>query len=142
MRRKIKHASGIKTGVYKSQLENNNAEILNKLGVDWEYEPITVTYLVPAKVHKYTPDFVLTNASHDVMFIETKGYLDDDERKKFKHVRAAHPTTDIRFVFANWLTRISPKSKTTYKQWAEKLGFLCANKTIPKTWILEFLHND
>jgi hypothetical protein len=48
------------------------------------------------------------------MYVETKGYWDADDRKKFLYIKASRPDIDLRFIFNNPNARIRKKSKTTY----------------------------
>lgn len=130
-----------KLNTWRSGLEEIIAEQLAKdKRIIWDYETMVFMYVVPESLHKYTPDFILTNKTQQ-MFIETKGFMDLQERKKFKHLKEQFPKLDLRFVFSNWNNKITKTSKTTYKIWAEKLGFPCANKIIPKQWLEEMSHD-
>ena len=71
------------------------------------------------------------------MFIETKGRLLLDDKKKHLYIKEQYPELDTRFVFQNANAKFSKNSKTTYAMWAEKHGFKWAEKTIPVEWINE-----
>ncbi len=122
-----------RTASYKSGLEEQNAQRLTSLGVPVKYESEVIEYEIPAKKHKYHPDFKLPNG----IFIETKGYLISADRKKHLLVKAQHPQIDLRFVFGNARNRINKGSKTTYAMWAESNGFQWAEKLIPESWTRE-----
>ncbi len=62
---------GIKEG-YRSGLEVGVAEELRRLGIPFTYETERLSYLIPARTAKYTPDFILPKAG-GVWFFETKG---------------------------------------------------------------------
>ncbi len=127
-----KHPSGIRTGRYKSRLEATIADQLdNYKKISWSYETKKVPYVIRST---YTPDFIIG----DNVWVEAKGYMDADERRKFQEIRKQYPLVDIRFVFSNWDTRCSKGGKMTYRGWAEKYNFRCADKTIPTYWIKEF----
>ena len=115
----------------RSGFERDVMRSLNVRGVPFGYEPIALDYVIN---HTYTPDFILPNG----IIIEAKGFFDSKDRTKHLAVREQHPDLDIRFLFQNANTRFSPKSKTTYGQWASKKGFLWAHGVvIPDAWINE-----
>lgn len=114
-------------------MEKVNAQFLKEQRVEVQYEEFKLKYEVPAKVSRYTPDFLLPNA----IVIETKGRFMTADRKKHLLIQEQHPDLDIRFVFSNPNTRISKQSKTTYAMWCETNGFKYAAKLIPQAWIEE-----
>ena len=118
---------------YRSGLENTLADQLKAAGVSFTYETTKINYMVPATLHTYTPDFVLSNG----IIIESKGLFSVEDRKKHLLVKAQHPELDIRFVFQNPHNRLYKGSPTTYAMWAEKNGFKWARKTIPAEWLKE-----
>ena len=72
------------------------------------------------------------------MYIETKGRWTSADRLKMKHVLASNPGIDIRMVFQNPTQKISKASKTTYQDYANKLGIIhVAKKDIPTEWLSE-----
>ena len=70
-----------RTSKYRSGLEEQVADLLSNLGIDYEYESTKISYTIS---HNYTPDFILPN-KHVVL--ECKGYWDSDDRRKIKNVR-------------------------------------------------------
>lgn len=131
---KRKPTQGVRTSNgFRSGLEQKIAESLDKAGVSYTYEDQVIEYLKPAKIAKYTPDFVLENG----IIIEVKGRFLTADRQKHLLVRKQRPDLDIRFVFSRSKERISKKSKTTYAMWCEKHGFLYADETIPQEWLQE-----
>ena len=123
---------GLKYG-FRSGLEEAIADRLTSKGVGFTFEELTINYTKPARVSKYTPDFVLEN---DII-IESKGRFLTEDRQKHLLVKSQHPELDIRFVFSNSKTKISKRSKTTYADWCIKNGFLYADKEIPDAWLKE-----
>ena len=112
----------------RSHLEEQVAELLEDLDIDYEYENHKIPYLIEAK---YIPDFKVGD-----IYLETKGYFPADQRKKMKAVKATNPDLDIRLVFQAPYNKISKHSKTTYAKWAEKNGFpWCAYYAIPVDWL-------
>ena len=100
----------------RSRLEEQVAELLTNLNIEYGYEPDKFSYVIEAK---YTPDFKVGD-----VYLETKGF--------FK------PALDVRLVFQAPYNKISKNSKTTYAAWAEKNGFQwCPYYDIPLDWLNE-----
>lgn len=118
---------------YRSGLEEKVAAQLETAGISYGYEAQLLKYIKPARVSKYTPDFILSNG----IIIETKGRFVTADRQKHILIKDQHPDLDIRFVFSNPNTRISKQSKTTYAMWCDKHGFRYAKALIPSEWIAE-----
>ena len=134
-----KRATALKYG-YKSGLEHVVAEAIKSTPYDLKYETETINYIVPERKAKYTPDFVFTKRNGQFMFVETKGRWTTADRTKMKHVLASNPGVDIRMVFQNPNQRLSKTSKTTYAEYALKLGIRhVAKKDIPSEWLEECL---
>ena len=93
---------------YRSGLEEQVADLLSGLGIDYDYETTKISYVIE---HNYTPDFVLPN-KHVVL--EWKGYWDSKDRRKIKAVLKQNPDLDLRMIFQSPYNRLSKKSKTTY----------------------------
>jgi hypothetical protein len=114
---------------FRSGLEEKVADLLTNLGVKYEYESTKVAYQLMCC---YTPDFLLPNG----VYLETKGRLTQEDRRKMKAVKQANPDVDIRFVFQSPFNKINKGSKTTYASWAERNGFpWCAFHSIPIEWL-------
>jgi hypothetical protein len=134
-----KRAAALKYG-YKSGLEHVVAEAIKSTPYDLKYETEIVNYIVPERKAKYTPDFVFTKRNGQFMFVETKGRWTTADRTKMKHVLASNAGIDIRMVFQNPNQRLSKTSKTTYAEYALKLGIKhVAKKDIPSEWLEECL---
>jgi hypothetical protein len=132
-----KRANALKYG-YKSGLEQTVAEQIKSTEYDLKYETEIINYIVPERKAKYTPDFVFIKRNGNFMFIETKGRWTTADRQKMKHVLASNPGVDIRMVFQNPNQRLSKTSKTTYAEFALKLGIQhVAKKDIPAEWLSE-----
>ncbi|TPI67677.1 endodeoxyribonuclease [Mesorhizobium sp. B3-1-3] len=119
---------------FRSGLEDVVAGKLDDAGVPYTYESFKITYEVPARLAKYTPDFRLLDNG---IIVETKGQFVTADRHKHKLIKEQHPELDIRFVFSRSGTRISKQSQTTYAMWCQSQGFLYADKSIPQAWIDE-----
>lgn len=116
---------------FRSGLEELNADLLQRLGVPFDYEAYKLSYV--KKPATYLTDFILPNG----IIVETKGHFVSEDRTKHVLIKAQHPGLDLRFVFSNPRTKIGKKSETTYGRWCELKGFAYATKTIPLVWILE-----
>jgi hypothetical protein len=124
---KLKERQHIK---FKSRLEENVADLLEGLGVSYEYEPTRVPYTIQ---HHYCPDFVLPNH----VYLETKGYWDAKDRRKILAVKKDNPDLDLRLVFQAPYNTISKKSKTTYAMWCEKHAIPWTSfHNIPLEWLI------
>lgn len=125
-------AKGMLMG-FRSGLEGNNAKHLEALQVPVLYETFAIPYVVPQKAHRYTPDFLLPNG----IIVETKGIWDATDRAKHLLVKLQYPELDIRVVFTRGKAPIYPGSATTCAEWADKHGFVWAEKLIPESWVRE-----
>ena len=124
---KLKESKTIK---YRSKLEENVANLLQGLGVSYEYESERVSYTIQ---HHYTPDFVLPNH----VLLETKGYWDPADRRKILAVKKDNPYLDLRMVFQSPYNKINKKSKTTYAMWCEKHDIPWTSyHNIPLEWLI------
>ena len=134
-----KRAEAYKYG-YKSGLELTVSKQIESTEYSLNYETETLNYIVPERKAKYTPDFVFTKKTGELMFIETKGRWTATDRLKMKHVLTSNPGVDIRMVFQNPNQKISKSSATTYEIYANKLGIKhVAKKDIPTEWLEECL---
>jgi hypothetical protein len=116
-------------GPYKSGLERLFVKLAGESKLDFQYEIQTFSYIIPSH---YTPDFLIAPNK----FIETKGYLSPSNRMRLLCFKEQHPDVEILLLFGNWDNKISSRSKTTYKEWAEGHGFRCADikDGIPVSW--------
>jgi hypothetical protein len=115
--------------MFRSGLEKKVASLLQSLKVPYEYEDCKLAYVLQCN---YIPDFHLPNG----VFLEVKGRLTSEDRRKMIAVKKSNPDLDIRFVFQAPFNKIYKGSKTTYAKWAEKNGFLWTSyTTIPIEWL-------
>ena len=119
---------------FRSGLEARIADDLKGKGVRFDYEKLKVSYTVPARDAKYTPDFLLLANG---IIIEAKGIFDAEDRKKHLLIKQQHPDLDIRLVFSRANAPIYKGSPTTHAKWAEHHGFKWAEKLVPQAWIDE-----
>lgn len=85
----------------------------------------------------YNPDFVVEREDGHKIYIEAKGYLDDNARRKMIAVRKCHPDKDIRFIFYS-NNKIRKGARMRYLDWAEKNGFnhsIVGNR-VPVEWLV------
>ena len=124
---KLKESKNVK---FRSKLEEKVANLLEGLGVSYEYESEKLSYTIE---HNYTPDFRLPN----YVYLETKGYWDAADRRKVLAVKKDNPDVDLRMVFQSPYNTISKSSKTTYAKWCEKHDIpWCAFHNIPIDWLV------
>ncbi len=116
------------TSRYRSKFEGRIAAALQKQGVDFKYEVVTLPYTLELQ---YTPDFVLPNG----VIVETKGVFPTEDRRKMLAVKRQYPQLDIRICFMKADVKLSKAPRSlTYWQWAEKAGFLWCEGHIPTSW--------
>jgi predicted nuclease of restriction endonuclease-like RecB superfamily len=124
---KLKESKNIK---FRSKLEERVANLLEGLGVSYEYENTQVPYIIQ---HHYVPDFVLPNH----VYLEAKGYWAPSDRRKILAVVRDNPDLDLRMVFQAPFNTISKKSKTTYAKWCEKHNIPWTSyHDIPLDWLI------
>ena len=124
---KLKESKNIK---FRSKLEEKVANLLEGLGVSYEYEHAQVPYIIQ---HHYVPDFVLPNH----VYLETKGYWAPSDRRKILAVVRDNPELDLRMVFQAPYNTISKKSKTTYAMWCDKHDIPWTSfHSIPLEWLI------
>ena len=97
---------GKRSGKFRSNFERTVAEDLDKRKIEYEFEPYTIPYIIPAKDRTYLPDFILPNG----VVIECKGWFNVADRQKMLYVKECNPDLDIRFVLMSPNSTISKKS--------------------------------
>jgi len=119
---------------FRSKFEKDFSTQLKRKRIDFDYESDNIPYVIE---HKYKTDFSLNKKDGGIMYVETKGYLKSQDRRKYLAVKECNPDIDLRFVFQNASNKIRKGSSTTYGMWASKSGFKWSEKTIPADWIKE-----
>ena len=115
---------------FRSNLEKNIANLLEGLGVSYQYESEKLSYTIE---HNYTPDFVLPNYK----YLEAKGYWSPEDRRKILAVKRDNPDIDLRMIFQSPYNTISKRSKTTYAKWCERHDIPWTSyKDIPIEWLV------
>lgn len=117
------------TNKYRSRAEGDFGKSLTQSGIGFKYETVRIKYTT---VRSYIPDFYLVDFD---FYVEYKGYFRSSDRRKHTLIKEQNPSYDIRFVFQNANNTLSKKSKTTYREWADKNGFLWAEGKLPSSWI-------
>lgn len=112
---------------YRSGFERTIATNLQSRGVEFEYETIELPYKLELN---YIPDLYFPKFG---FYVEVKGYLDYEDRRKHLAIKKEHPDIDIRFVFMRADQKM-PKLKSTHAQWATKNGYLFGDGKIPEEW--------
>lgn len=117
----------------RSKFEARIGKQLINAGVPLDYENVKIKYTQPAKKRTYTPDFILPNG----IIVEAKGRLTRQMRQKHEWINKQYPELDIRFVFQRASNKIYKGSKTSYADWADRLGIPWAEGRIPEEWFKE-----
>lgn len=102
----------------RSGLEKAFANILLEHDIPFTYETTVLPYTVPVSMHRYVVDWTIKG-----VYVETKGRLTGEDRKKMLLVKEQHPDKLIVFVFSNKNKKLYKNSKTSYAAWCEKHGF-------------------
>lgn len=101
---------------FRSKFEES---IADEYGLHSKYETKTLPYQIPATNHTYLPDFEIAPN----VFLEVKGQLLLEDRKKMIQVKQQHPEVTIIFVFQAPKNKITKGGKSNYIDWATKHGF-------------------
>jgi hypothetical protein len=71
------------------------------------------------------------------VFVELKGFLDYEDRRKLESVLRSNPSIKLRILFYR-NNRLRKNSKTLYSDWAERVGIPWAvGNSIPEDWLSE-----
>jgi hypothetical protein len=105
---------------FKSKFEKQVWDKLIKAYPSCKYEPDKYDYIQPEIPRKYIPDF---KTGRSKIYLEAKGKLDLETRKKMVWFKSCNPKIRIVFLFMNPDVKIRKGSKTTYGDWATKEGF-------------------
>ena len=117
---------------YKSGLEEEAVLFLKTRQKKVRYEKLKIEW-EDLRYRTYTPDFELDNG----IIIETKGILDNDDKRKHLAIQKQHPELDIRFVFSNANAKLYKGAKSRYCDWCDKNNFLWSHRIIPQEWLTE-----
>lgn len=111
----------------KNRFEQRIYNLLKKKKVSFKYESERIPYVFHGN---YIPDFVVFGPNGTI-YIETKGYLRPEHKRKMVAVKKLHPDLDIRILFYAF----KPKDI----KWAEKYKFPWCVETIPDEWFNDLL---
>jgi hypothetical protein len=117
--------------IYKSKFEEKFRKILPD---SVTYEPDKLKFKQPEITRTYIPDWKIK----DKVYIETKGKLTSEDRKKMIWVKEQYPDYTFYIFFQNARVKIRKGSKTSYGDWATKVGFEWSDSRdgLPKDWLL------
>jgi predicted nuclease of restriction endonuclease-like RecB superfamily len=96
---------------------------LKRARVSFTYESEKIPYVLAGH---YIPDFII-QTSLGKIYVEAKGYLRPEHKRKMVAVKKQHPEMDLRILFYS--------ANKKFIKWAEKAGFKYAIETIPKEWL-------
>lgn len=120
--------------VFKSKLEEKVWARLKPSFPRVKYESDKFKYSQPQVERTYTPDF---KTGESEVYLEAKGKLDLDTRKKMLWFKESNPDIRIIFLFQNADNKLTKRSKTTYGQWATANGFEWLD--FRKNWLDEYI---
>lgn len=98
--------------MFKSKFEK---EVSSTYGLNDSYEIEAIPYVIESK---YNPDFKLAKN----VFLETKGFFKDSDRRKILAVVKQHPDKKIIMYFQDSTVKLRKKGKMTYGEWCDKNG--------------------
>jgi len=137
-RSKNKNTLHYKGTDYRSMLEVEVVKLLESARKDlrkcfeFKYESEGIPYTLPERM--YVPDFIIERSDGSVVYVEVKGYLDNDSTRKMRAVKECHPDKTFVFLFAKD-NPIRRGAKMKYSDWAEKNGFDWAIGEVPERWL-------
>lgn len=139
---------------FKSLLEQDFAKYLVDQSINYLYEPIKLSYILPEQRKTYTPDFIYDpksrrRISHPVtpedllgkVIIETKGRLTARDAAKMAIIKKTYPELDIRFIFPvdavfNKKQKGRDGGKFRYSDWCIKHNYdYFIGTEPPKEWL-------
>ena len=109
--------------IMRNSFEKRIHRSLKRNKVSFGYECERLTYVLAGS---YIPDFVI-RCPNGKLYIETKGYLRPEDKRKLIAVKRQHPEIDLRIVFYS--------ENKKYIKWCIKHGFKYAIGSIPKDWL-------
>lgn len=96
---------------------------LRRAKIKYKYESEKIAYILACH---YIPDFIIDTPTGK-LYLECKGYLRPEDKRKLRAVKKQHPEMDIRLLFY--------AEKAEYVKWCVKNGFRYAFEKIPKDWL-------
>lgn len=107
----------------RNKFEKDIFRQLKKAKVTFSYEGLRIPYVIAGH---YIPDFIISTPTGRV-YVETKGYLRPEHKRKLIAVKRYNPQIDLRLLFY--------AERKQYVRWAERNGFRWAVGEIPKEWL-------
>ena len=107
----------------KNKFEKKLNAQLKRSKLSFSYESERIPYILYGH---YIPDFIL-ETTRGKLYIEAKGYLRPEHKRKMIAVKKQWPQKDIRIVF------YSPNKQN--EKWAIRNGFTYAFGSIPREWL-------
>jgi len=96
---------------------------LRRARARFKYEEEKIPYVLA--LH-YIPDFIITTKTGKI-YLECKGYLRPEDKRKLCAVKKQHPEIDLRILFY--------ASNRKYIKWAERNGIRYAISVLPQEWL-------
>jgi predicted nuclease of restriction endonuclease-like RecB superfamily len=109
--------------VLRNKFEKRIHRQLKRAKAVFTYETEKIPYVIASH---YIPDFIVQTALGKI-YVECKGYLRPEDKRKLIAVKKQHPAKDIRLLFY-------AENKKQIK-WAERIGFRWAIEKIPLEWM-------
>ena len=106
-------------------------ELTELYGSAVTYEQEKIFYSTLAS---YLPDFAIRRAGKPVTYIECKGYLRQEDKRKLTNVKRQYPDLDLRIVFQK-------EPYIANQKWCKKHGIPWAIAHIPERWFLDVQPN-
>lgn len=107
----------------KNKFEKRIYAHLKRAKANFKYETEKIAYVLAGF---YYPDFIIKTKS-GTLYVEAKGYLRPEHKRKMVAVKRQHPELDIRIL---WYS-----SNIRNIKWADKHGFKWAIDKIPEEWL-------
>jgi predicted nuclease of restriction endonuclease-like RecB superfamily len=115
------------TNKVRNKFEQRINQQLKRSKIIYGYETERIPYVLAGH---YIPDFIIQTQLGKV-YVECKGYLRPEDKRKLRAVKRQHPEMDLRLLFYGEST----KRERDQIRWATKNGFKFAIDTIPKDWL-------
>jgi len=110
--------------ITRNKFEESVYKQLKRKRVSFGYESHSFSYVIASK---YIPDFSIASDNGRTIYIETKGYLRPEDKRKLIAVRKCNPDIDLRILF-----QVYNKKNI---RWADRNKILWAIGKVPKEWL-------
>lgn len=111
-------ASRARAAGYRSGIEGLLGGWLDERGYTYKYEDkkLRIDWVLPESNHKYLCDFFFVKKDGTMMYVDTKGKWDYNDRVKHYYIQQQHPELDIRMLFEHNPERMRITSKCSAAQ--------------------------